>query len=321
MWQKKNSMNKNRGIWALALIVSTTYFISQAAFSAVNQPSKEHKNSDIQVEQKNEDAIRDVLIAVEVAASESDPGKLSALWSEDACFIDETGTETRGWKAIHQRFENAFKQRASQYALGMHPEKISFPADNIAIVVGTASRKNGDSDLPVTRFTMVLVKNKSAWYINQSTETKIESANSGQHLRDLDWLIGEWKVDKAEGTVKFNVDWAPGRNFILSKCTIENANSAAQVDSQVIGWDPRSNSIVSWHFDNNGGFAYGKWSNQAKQWTVQVAGVGSDGTDIRATNLFTLKDANEFSWRSVDRSNDGKMVPDTEALTVQKVRH
>jgi len=272
-------------------------------------------------ESQQEIEIRDVLIALEKAGGSKDAEKAGSLFAEDTLFIDQSGDETSGRAALRDRFTQLYKN-APLPLRGLHPEKTSFPAPNVALVVGVVSRKYDQDDLPATRFSMLLVKQGGRWLISQVTETVMQSAQTESHLHELSWLIGDWQVDKTDASARMNVEWAPGKKFIICKCILNKNGKDPQIDNQVIGWDPQNNNIVSWHFDSNGGFGSGTWAKRPgeNQWTVNVAGVGADGSNTRASNVFTQKSGDAFVWQSIHRSLDGVAVTDTEALTVQRVK-
>ncbi len=121
------------------------------------------------------------------------------------------------------------------------------------------------------------------------------------------------------GSVHFKGDWAAHKKFIQCRYEVKKSADAAPIESrQVIGFDPRTNEIVSWHFDSNGGFGYGTWAQRDRQWIVNATGVQPDGSTSLAHNLMTLDDNNSFSWQSVDRSVNGISVADTKTLKVQR---
>ena len=266
--------------------------------------------------------LRSVLITLEQAIASKNAEKIGALFAEDTVFIDQSGDQINGRTALQDRFAQLLKGEAVS-VLGLHPERTSFPASNVGLVVGVVSRRHEQDDLPMTRFSMVVVKRGGAWLINELTETVMQTAQTESRLRDLSWLIGDWRVDKTDASAQMNVEWAPGKKFIISKTILNKKGTEPQIDSQVIGWDPQGNRIVSWHFDSNGGFGSGTWTRKPaeNQWTVAVDGVGADGSNTSASNVFAQKSADEFVWQSIHRSLDGVAVTDTECLTVRRVTH
>lgn len=266
-----------------------------------------------------DDDVRSILIKLEAAISSKKAEDASSLFADDISFIDQSGEETRGRAALRERFDQLAKQTTAS-AIGIHPQNITFPANDVALVVGEVSRKHENQNLPASRFSMVLAKKNNVWQINQMTETTMQIAETANRLQDLNWLIGEWSAEKPDATARMTVEWAPSKKFITSKCTISRTGTQPQVDTQVIGWDPQRKTIISWHFDSNGGFGSGTWTKHPNEnkWAADVAGVGADGSNTMASNVFTIKTPDEFVWQSVNRSLDGAAVADTEAITIHR---
>jgi uncharacterized protein (TIGR02246 family) len=268
-----------------------------------------------------DDAVRTVLMGLESAVGERNVDKTSALFADDVQFIDQAGDEIQGQRALRQRFEELFKNPSAP-VIGIHPQSITFLADNVALVVGEVSRKQDQDHLPASRFSMVLVKKGNSWLIRESTETSMQSAQTENRLQVLNWLIGKWSTGNSDASAEMTVEWVPSKKFITSKCVVRKSTKSPETDFQLIGWDPQRNAIISWHFDNNGGFGNGIWTKQPneKTWTVDVSGVGADGSNTTASNVFKLQTADEFSWQSVHRSLDGAPVADTQPITVHRVK-
>src|SRR5262249_46248015 len=155
-----------------------------------------------------------------------------------------------------KKFADAFSDSGKQ-TIELAPERIRLLADNVAISEGTVSRKTGE---PVTRFTMVFVKQGGAWLISNATETALAAQSNYDHLKELGWLIGEWSADKEGTSVHMKAAWAPSKNFIQCQFETQQPGEAPLVDNQVIGWDPRAEQLVSWNFNSSGAFSYGNWT-------------------------------------------------------------
>lgn len=269
-----------------------------------------------------DDEVREVLIGLEAAMGAQSGENAAVLFAEDVHFIDQAGEEIRGRDALRARFEHRLKAGAS-HAVGVHPQNIAFPAETVALVVGEVSRKQGQEDLPASRFSMVLAKKAGKWQIVELHETAIQTVQSANQLQELDWLVGEWTAQRPDVTARLSFEWEAGKKFILSKTAFDKNGKTSPLDRQVIGWDPQHNNIISWHFDGNGGFGNGTWTKSAgdNQWNVHVTGVGADGSNSIASNVFTVKSPDEFVWQSVHRSLDGTPVADSEPITVRRVKH
>jgi hypothetical protein len=92
-----------------------------------------------------------------------------------------------------------------------------------------------------------------------------------------------------------------------------------EVDTQLIGWDPRSSSIISWHFGNDGSFGFGHWHHEMdRRWVVSFSGVATDGSATKAKNVFVLKNGIEIAWQSVEQTSGSNSIPDTDQIKLLK---
>jgi hypothetical protein len=198
-------------------------------------------------------------------------------------------------------------------------ESLRFPSSNIALVDGTVNQKDVDQTVQSTRFSIVLVKQKGEWLISSATETPIATPAAANPLQPLEWLVGNWSADRDGASVTMNAEWVPSKNFIMCKFETQKPGGAKQTEVQIIGWDPREERPVSWHFDSNGGFGQGTWTQRANGWQVDASGVERNGSTTTSTNVFSRTDSNSFSWQSVNRRVDGVTVGDTVPLKVQRV--
>ena len=116
------------------------------------------------------------------------------------------------------------------------------------------------------------------------------------------------------------VEWAPSRNFIISKIR-KQRNGHEELDTQILGWDPRANSIISWHFGNDGSFGFGHWRHEKDaRWVIDFSGVATDGTATNAQNVFVVKSPEELSWHSAEKSSDGNSAGDGQSLKILRVK-
>lgn len=314
-------------MWQVFLVFAVAVSMSSdSAFPAdlhIRGKSAKSENSSAQHETNSPKEVNALLSTLKKALTEGDAETAASLWTEDAIFIDDSGEETIGRKALQKRFQSHFQERQqNSYAKGFiefEPERVVSPSENIAMIVGAVTKRTGESSVTATRFSMVLVKRKDGWLIAQATETRINASSAFDHLCALDWLIGGWKTTTANGVATVKAEWAPGKNFIWITSVITDKDSLQTTDRQVIGWDERAGSIVSWFFGHRGNFAYGRWRQDGNNWLVDVAGTGSDGSDLRSTDVYSPKTTEQFVWQSIGRSNSGTSLPDTGHLTVEKI--
>lgn len=269
----------------------------------------------------DEAAVRATLETISKALAAGDTVALSALWTVDGDYIGVDGSLCKGRENLKNRFNAILAGRGKQ-EVDLAPENIRFLTSTVALVEGLVRRKDGiEGPKPETRFSMVMQKLDSNWMISSVTEAPLQAQSSIDPLADLAWIVGDWAAENKGGSVHMSAAWAPHKNFIV--CTYEMkkaADAPGQESKQIIGWDPRAEQPISWHFDSAGGYGYGTWVKKDKQWLVDASGVDRDGSTNSATNVITIGDNDNFSWQSVNRSLNGLSYNDTEPLKVHRVK-
>lgn len=309
-------MNFKHAMFAVTAIALVSLSPAQlSAAPAKKSEAKKEAAAPAQPAAGEEAAVRAQLAALSAAALSGDAAKLATLWTADGTFVDEEGAETKGRQAIQARFENVW--RGKKVNVSLNPSSIKFVGPNVAWIEGLVTRQVQGSMEPATRFTMLMQKDGNTWLVASATETAILTKTAAERLQVLDWLVGNWKSQQGNANVSMQADWVGNKSFIHCIYTAETGGTK-KVDTQVIGWDPTKEQVVSWHFDSDGGFGYGSWSKRGKQWVMQAEGVEQTGSRTNATNIISVDTADKFSWQSVSRTIDGVPVPDTQPLIVQR---
>lgn len=267
-----------------------------------------------------ESEIKAQLALISKALATSDETALSGLWTEDGVYTDVSGTSYKGKDSIHKRFDALMKAEGQQYVEFM-PDSIRTIAPGVVSTEGTVCRKDGiEGPTPETRYSIVFVKKNDGWHIATAMETQMNAGTSKEPLSELNFLIGQWSAEKDGSSVNMTADWVADKHFITCKFEFKKGPNDKVLESrQVIGWDPRDQQPISWHFDSNGGFGYGTWLRKDNQWIVKATGVDPDGATTTAVNIISLSDKNSFSWQSVNRNINGIAFNDTQPLKVERV--
>jgi uncharacterized protein (TIGR02246 family) len=256
------------------------------------------------------------------AATEGDAAKMASLFTLDGTYIDEDGVKTAGREALKERFAAGLAGQKTKTTANV--QSIKRVGMNSAFVEGITCKGSTNEPEACARFTMLLQRQGNAWLISSATETEIVTKSPAlapvDRLSSLNWLIGTWSTSAGNAKVTMTADWVGNKNFILCKYVIDRPGVKPKVDVQIIGFDPKQQKIVSWNFDSTGGFGSGIWNKQGNEWLVRSTGVEQIGAQTGATNVISLDNENKFSWRSIDRVFDGKSVPNTEPLIVERVR-
>lgn len=247
------------------------------------------------------------------AAAETD--KLSALWDDNAVFVDQFGNSFKGKSAIRNQYLEFFSRNAKQ-PLEISVKSIEFPAENMAIEQGT-SRLSGAS--AITEYIATHAKKNGKWLIETVTETPDHAKSNSEYLKPISWLSGEWKAEgNTDLIVKF--DWV-NENILSCKTDAKVAGASKQSHNEFIYWNPLMSCINSWQFDSEGGVARKWWEKSSNAWVIHAVAIQADGTLGRADYIVTQQDNNDsFVWQSCKRSLAGVDLPDTKKMKFNKVK-
>ena len=91
---------------------------------------------------------------------------------------------------------------------------------------------------PVASF--VLVKQNGRWLIESARETISHLPPQVNHLKDLDWLVGDWssETSKAGITLRTVCEWTANQAFLIRKFKVEGKEALLHGGTEIIGWDP-----------------------------------------------------------------------------------
>ena len=179
--------------------------------------------------------------------------------------------------------------------------------EGLALVEAVAEVKPAAATggVPVADF--VLVKQNGRWLIESAHETIAHLPPQTNHLKELDWLVGDWssETSKAGITLRTACDWTANQAFLIRKFKVEGKEAILHGGTEVIGWDPRTNRIRSWVFDSDGGFGENVWVHDGNRWLIKYSGTLADGSEASATHILTKVDAATATLQSRDRVVNG----------------
>lgn len=267
----------------------------------------------------DEQAIRATADEFVKAFNAGDAKTIGQEWADDATYTDESGAEFHGRAAIQQEYATLFKEHPGAM-ITVNIESIRFFGPDIAIEKGISRAKLAKGDVnTASHYTVVHARRGGKWVMVVGRDAPYVSTLDEDYLRDLEWLIGEWKSDAKDQGLRIKFEWLADRNFIRNVYTIVKDGKSTLTGGQIIGWDPKLGKIVSWHFDAQGGFGHDVWTKDGSKWTIQATGTLRDGSNSDAVNFITLIDANSYKWQSVNRTLDGVQLPDVGPVTIVRV--
>jgi uncharacterized protein (TIGR02246 family) len=265
----------------------------------------------------DEAAIRAVDAEFIAEYNRGDSKALAARFTEDAEVAEADGTRYQGRPLIEERLAETFAA-AKGVKLTLEIQSIRFLSPDVA-------KENGRSVVTPTQgaplarlYTVLYVKRGGRWLMSSVREEPDPAVRPHEHLKDLEWMIGEWVDEDSDSFVRFAFRWSDDGNYLIRDVTVRRQGATVMSIAQRIGWDPQARRIRSWEFDSEGGFGEGTWSRSGDRWVVKHTGVRPDGTSASATNIMTRERPDVIRWVSTDRVLGDES--DTEEMTYVMVR-
>jgi uncharacterized protein (TIGR02246 family) len=254
------------------------------------------------------------------AFEKGDAKAVAAFWAEDGDYVDVDGRHLQGRSAIENAFKDFFAENKG-LKLRIDINSVRFLTPDTAIEDGTTSVIPPDNTLPSqARYSNVHVKKDGQWVLQSVRETPYTPPGNYEHLRGLEWAIGEW-VDEGNGPEVGHVtfEWSPEGNFIISIQAVTVKDNLVSRVTEWIGWDPTTSQVRSWSFEADGGIGEGVWSSQGDQWIIKTNAILPDGKKLAATNVVTRTGPGAITWKSKDRTLDGKELPEVKETKMKRV--
>jgi uncharacterized protein (TIGR02246 family) len=259
--------------------------------------------------------------ALTEAYDKGDANAVAAFWTPDGDYTDLDGSVDRGRKAIAERFTEFFAAKKGA-TLRLEVGSMRFPIPETAITESVMTVVWPGGELPSrARLTNVLVKKDGEWLIASLRESAYEPPSNYEHLRPIEWLIGEWVEDtKGENVGRVRFEWTQDQNFILAMRAVGIKDVVLDNGSQRIGWDPAAKLIRSWNFESDGSFGQGSWQKDGNNWVIKMSSVLRSGSLMVGTTILTRVDADTIALQGKDQQLDGKALPDTPAIRMKRVQ-
>jgi uncharacterized protein (TIGR02246 family) len=264
---------------------------------------------------EDEAAIHKAGAAYLAAYSKGDVEALVALWTPDAEFIDDDGKVYHGRETLSKLFTKSLPSFKG-YKITGKLTSVRFIKPEVAMVDGEMTFVPPRGEADVTRFTSVWVKTDGQWRIRSGRDLTPEPAGetaAGRRLRELDWTVGEWVSEGKDATVHLKIKWGLNKAFLIEEYEVKHKQGPESKVAQWVGWDPLTEQIKSWVFDDQGGYSEALWTRNGNSWASQSIGVLPDGTVGSAVNVVKYVDDNNFIWQSLRREADGQPLPDVES--------
>jgi uncharacterized protein (TIGR02246 family) len=306
-------LHRRSSMWSagvLAVMAAVGVLLAQESRSVAQKPAADNPHAE------DEAAIRQQAADFATAFARGDAPAIAASWTDKAEYMEETGVELHGRKAIEQAFAEFFEDHPGA-RISFAIESIRFPASDLAIEEGTSSLVHGGAELPASsRYFAIHVRQGGEWKTAISREWGAEE----DRLEDLDWLIGDWDAETPEGRTHLGFAWNAAHTVIEGTFKTEADGQTTSSGRQHIIRDPRTGELNSWIIDDQGGRGEAAWVRDGNRWLLETNSVESDGITTSSTNVLTRLNDHEIMWRSVHRMADDVELPDTDPVKLARAK-
>jgi uncharacterized protein (TIGR02246 family) len=261
-------------------------------------------------DQADADAVRAASKDFLTAARKGDAAVLRKIWTPDGDFIDAAGRTMKAADLIHQLAASPSPDSAPA-ADDLAEATVRFITSDVAIVDGFVDRVCVQDGTALTRhYTAIWVKRGGNWSLSSLRSTAVDSTSPNEHLKPLEWLLGEWVATTDDTAILVSSRWCDEGNFILREFVVAHDSGGNISGTQRIGWDPAAKEIKSWTFDSQGGTGEDHWRRENNRWIVETVDVTADGKKGKTSSVYALGENGRFTWEVTSADVDGaKLKP------------
>jgi len=263
-------------------------------------------------------AIEKAVQSYVAAFNAGDAKALAALWSPEGVYTSRlSGDQVVGREALEKDFAALFVHLKGA-KLKVSTESIDFVSPNVAVEQGRATVLRPEDSPLLSDYRAVYVRRDGKWLIDRISEDEEVPARPShyEHLKDLEWLVGNWIDQDGGAAIKTDCQWTRNKNFLTRSFTVSIEDRIDVAGMQVIGWDAARKQIRSWVFDSDGGFVEGVWKKSGDRWTVTSTATLADGKTGSFTSISRPLDENSFGWQKVNRIADGEILPNIDEVVI-----
>jgi uncharacterized protein (TIGR02246 family) len=252
------------------------------------------------------------------AYHERDAEALAALFGPDARMEDVDGEVLEGRDAIREAYAAQFE--ANPYAaLSVSMDSIRLVTPDVAIEEGSVDYyPDGETLTSRARYVLAHLKTDGTWHIISSRTLEHEILSTYEYLQDLEFLVGDWIDEGADGVIEFSYTWDENKSYLVNDFRVVQHGDVTMTGTQRIGWDPRTKQVRAWIFDTSGGFGEATWIQTEDGWVVKASGISPDGIPSSATRKFQLLDNDHVTVRTTDRLAGDEQLEDFDVTMVRR---
>jgi len=291
-------------IFKKPFILVALWFLATTGFPRIAPAqSTAEKNDEAAVRQ----AGKDYLAAVE----RGDAKPLADFWRPEGTYTDEFGHTNR----VRDLLSGESGGKIARPKTDVSNVKIRFLTPDVAVEEGDCETPSTDGAATIKgRYSALWVRQSERWKLESLRDSRLQSvADSGQ-LAELDVFAGQWSGEVNKLKIEVSANWNAKKTFLRRDFKITSAGNEIFSGTQEIGWDPVSQHIRSWMFNDDGSYGDGFWSLEGNSWMVLTSRVLSDGQTSKATHIYKFSNKDTMIWKSIRGTVDGQPADDFEVV-------
>ena len=150
-----------------------------------------------------------------------DAKAVAALFAEDAELVERSGERFVGRDEIEAAFSDSFAQNPKA-KLSLAVDTLRFVTPDVAVEEGrTTWYPDGVTATVESTYRVAHVKRNGQWLMVGARTIDDDVLSNYEHLRDLDWMVGEWVDEGSDALVETTCRWAPNLAFLLREFTVK----------------------------------------------------------------------------------------------------
>jgi uncharacterized protein (TIGR02246 family) len=240
---------------------------------------------------------------------------LRKMWTSNGDYVTASGHAFNAQDLFREQVNLPLPEL--ELAVNAVPESsLRFITPEVAIEDGvTQVVTSPDGNTLIGRFTAIWVKHDGRWRLDGLRESVAATPLLNEHLRPLEWLLGEWVGTTDDAVILLSSHWSDDGRYIIREFLIRSKDREDITATQRIGWDASSGKIRCWTFDSLGGSGEGIWKRDGERWLVDSTEVLADGKKSKTSAVYASIADGQFvsevksAWDSVDKQEAGANPP------------
>lgn len=244
---------------------------------------------------------------------------ISKLFIPEGEIILSSGEIVSGRAEIQQFYSDLFSGEARPRA-ALEAGSVRFVTPKLAIEDGTLHVTRPTGEVISHHYTSTQMQQDDGSWLTASIRDEIEDiAPASEKLLPLEWLIGDWIIEKNGLRTFLTFKWSDDGPFIDGKAVTEMAGEEDTGATYRIGWNNNRKNYISWAFDSFGGHMVSQWTRTGTSWLLRTSGVTADGEVNQSTQTIEPDPSfQNYTWSTRDQTIGGNSLPDGSVRVVKR---